>query len=127
MEITFEDCGKLRKGRYVVIDGHPCRVLDIQTGKSGKHGHAKSRITATSIFDGSKKGMLKPVDARVEVPIVDKRQAQVLSVSGKHVQLMDNQSYETFDANVPEGMTFTSGETIFFWIIMGKKILERSD
>lgn len=127
MSTTFEEVGKLRKGRYMVLDGHPCRIVDIQTSAPGKHGHAKARITATSIFDGSKHGTVKPSDARIEVPIVDKRQAQVLSVSSKTVQLMDMQSYETFDAEIPEGMEINAGSTIFYWIIMGKKLLERAD
>jgi len=127
MSTTFEEVGKLRKGRYMVIDGHPCRVVDIQTSAPGKHGHAKARITAISIFDGSKRSDMKPSDARIEVPIVDKRQAQVLSVTGKTTQLMDLQSYETFDAEVPEGLEINAGSTIFYWIIMGKKLLERAD
>lgn len=127
MSTTVEDVHKIRKGRYIVIDGHPCRVSDVQTSAPGKHGHAKARITATSIFDGSKHTTLKPGDAKVEVPIVDKRQAQVLSISGKTAQLMDMTSYETFDSEIPEGMEINAGDTIFFWIIMGKKLLERSD
>ena len=127
MNTTFEEVGKLRKGRYIIIDDHPCRISDIQTSAPGKHGHAKSRITATSIFDGSKKGTLKPGDAKVEVPIVEKRQAQVLSISGKTAQLMDLTSYETFDSEIPKSLEIKSGETIFFWIIMNRRLLERSD
>jgi translation initiation factor 5A len=127
MGTTFEEVGKLKKGRYIVLDDHPCKIVDIQTSAPGKHGHAKSRITAISLFDGGKHSTVKPTDARVEVPIVDKRQAQVLSVSGKSVQLMDMESYETFDADRPAGMEAESGETIFYWVIMGKKLLERAD
>ena len=124
---TIGEVHDLRKGRYIVLDGHPCKISSLTKSAPGKHGHAKSRIEAISLFDGSKKGIVKPGDARIEIPIVEKKQANVLSISGKNVQLMDLQSYETFDAEIPDGMTFTAGETIFFWIVMGKKLLQRSD
>ncbi len=126
-ETTIGETHDLTKGRFIVLDGHPCKITNLTKSAPGKHGHAKSRIEAVSLFDGSKKGIVKPGDARVEIPIIQKKQANVLSVSGKSVQLMDLQSYETFDADIPEGMTFTAGETIFFWIVMGKKLLQRAD
>lgn len=127
MSTTHEEVVKLRKGRFVVIDGHPCKITNIQTSAPGKHGHAKARVDAVSIFDGSKHGFVKPSDARVEVPIVDKRKAQILSISGSTLQLMDSETYETFDAEKPESVTAEAGETIFYWIVMGKKLLERGD
>ncbi len=125
--ITLEEVVKLRKGRYMMIDGHPCKIQDIQVSKTGKHGHAKARITGVSLFDGSKHVAMKPSDERVEVPIVEKKQAQVLSVAGRTVQLMDVQSYETFELEIPEGMELNAGDTIFYWIILGRKLLERGD
>jgi translation initiation factor 5A len=127
MNTTMEEVVKLRKGRYIVVDDHPCKIVNIQTSATGKHGHAKSRIDSISLFDGSKKILLKPSDAKVDVPIVEKKQAQVLSVSGKNVQLMDLASYETFDLEIPENMALNPSETIYYWIVMGKRLLERSD
>ena len=126
-EITFEEVGKLKVGRYVIIDGHPCKITKIQTSAPGKHGHAKARIDAISLFDGSKHGFVKPTNVKVEVPIIDRRQAQVLTVSGNTVQLMDLQSYETFEAELPEGMQVSGGETIFYWVVLGRKLLKRAD
>ena len=40
------EIGKLKEGRYIVIDDEPCRILGIATSKPGKHGAAKSRIDA---------------------------------------------------------------------------------
>ncbi len=126
-DITFEEVVKLKAGRYIMLDGHPCKITKIQMSAPGKHGHAKARIDAISIFDGSKHSIIKPTDAKVEVPIIDKRQAQVLAVSGSTAQLMDMQSYETFEVDVPEGMSFNSGDTIFYWVILGRKLLKRAD
>ena len=72
----------LKKGKYVLIDDIPCKVIDIQTSKPGKHGAAKARVTAVGIFDGSKKQLLKPVDANCEIPMVDRRKGQVVADLG---------------------------------------------
>lgn len=126
-ETRHEEVVKLREGRYVVIDGHPCKIKKIQTSAPGKHGHAKARVDAVSLFDGSKHGFVKPSDARVEVPIVDKRQAQVLSVSGGTAQLMDSQTYQTFEVEIPKGMSFDTGSEIYYWKVMGKTLMQRED
>ena len=127
MEITFEEVVKLRKGRYIILDNHPCKINNIQTSAPGKHGHAKSRIEGTSLFDKSKHSTIKPSGAKVEVPVIQRRQAQVLNVTGTSVQMMDGQSYETFDETIPEGMEFAPGQEIFYWIVMGRKLLKRED
>src|SRR5437660_433380 len=68
--------GELKIGQYVIIDGEPCRIVDFEKSKPGKHGSAKARITAISVFTGQKKTLLSPVDGRTEVPMIDKRTAQ---------------------------------------------------
>jgi translation initiation factor 5A len=95
---------ELREGRYVVIDEEPCKIDKLSTSKPGKHGSAKAKIQATGIFDGSKHRMKAPVDSRCEVPHIDKRQAQVISMQegGDIVQLMDLETYDTFELQVPE-------------------------
>ncbi|HDR53116.1 MAG TPA: translation initiation factor IF-5A [archaeon] len=127
METTFEDVVKLRKGRFIILDGHPSKITGIQTSAPGKHGHAKSRIDAVSLFDKSKRSVIKPSGTKVEVPIIERRQAQVLNVGGSTVQLMDAQSYETFDEEIPEGMEFQAGQEIVYWTVMGRKLLKRED
>lgn len=124
---TLEEIGKLRKGRYIILDEHPCKIINIQTSAPGKHGHAKIRMDAVSLRDGSKRSTVKPSDAKVEVPMVEKRQAQVLSLSGSSVQLMDSSSYETFESEIPEGMELEPGQKIFYWVVLGNKMLRRED
>jgi translation elongation factor P/translation initiation factor 5A len=46
--------GNLKKGDFVCINGFPCKVVDISTSKTGKHGHAKANITALDVFTGKK-------------------------------------------------------------------------
>ena len=126
-DITFAEVGKLKVGRYIIIDGHPCKITKIQTSAPGKHGSAKARIEGISLFDGSKHSIIKPTHDKIEVPIIEKRQAQVLAVTGSTAQLMDMQTYETFEADIPQGMSLNPGETIFYWIVLGRRLLKRAD
>ncbi|MBR9680127.1 MAG: translation initiation factor IF-5A [Candidatus Altiarchaeota archaeon] len=124
---SLEEIGKLKKGRYIILDDHPCKILSTQTSAPGKHGHAKVRMDAVSLKDGSKHSTVKPADSRVEVPMVEKRQAQILVVSSTSVQMMDTQSYETFELDLPKDMQLESGQKIFYWIVLGNKMLRRGD
>jgi translation initiation factor 5A len=102
MEKVYGTAGDLKEGKYVLIDDIPCKIVGIDTSKPGKHGAAKMRITAIGIFEGQKKNLLVPSDANVEVPMVERGNAQVVSVSGKTVQLMDLTSFETYELEIPE-------------------------
>ena len=58
------EIGKIKEGRYIVIDDEPCRVIGIATSKPGKHGAAKARIDALGIFDGVKRSIVHPYPPR---------------------------------------------------------------
>ncbi|MDE1810859.1 MAG: translation initiation factor IF-5A [Candidatus Micrarchaeota archaeon] len=93
---------EIKVGRYILIDGIPCKVVDIETSSPGKHGSAKMRVTAIGVFDGQKKTLLKPADADAEVPVIKKTKAQVVSVTGSTVQLMDSETFEVFELPITE-------------------------
>ncbi len=116
--------GSLREGRYIIVDGEPCRIVGITKSKPGKHGAAKARIVAIGIFDDAKRSFVKPVDANVEVPIINKRSGQVFSVTSSGVQIMDLETYEYLDAPFPEDKDLkaklVSGVQIEYWQILGR-------
>ena len=107
MSWTQQEVRELKEGRYMLIDGEPCKIVNISTSKPGKHGEAKANIDAIGIFDNKKRQIVHPVKHKVQVPMIDKRKAQVLAVMGDEIQLMDLETYETFQ--LPEG--FTKGPT----------------
>ncbi len=111
--------GSLKVGSYVIVDGEPCEIVELSKSKPGKHGSAKLRAVAIGIFDGVKRTLLCPVDTQVNVPVIEKRSGQVLSVSGETVQLMDLMSYEVFEAPMPrEGEVrakLTPGAEVSYW------------
>ena len=122
--------GSLREGRYIIVDGEPCRIVDITKSKPGKHGSAKARIVAIGILDGAKRSFVKPVDANVEVPIINKRSGQVFAVTSSGVQIMDLETYEYLDAPFPEDedlkAKLVAGVEIEYWRILGRVKIVRT-
>ena len=112
----------LKEGKYVLIDEEPCVIKSMTHSKTGKHGSAKSRIDAIGIFDGTKRSIIAPVTEKIYVPIVDRKNGQVLSVSGDVVQIMDNADYSTLELKIPEELKgkIVAGKDISYLISMGK-------
>lgn len=116
-----------KEGRYIVIDGVACVVKSVQRSKPGKHGHAKCRIEAISLIDGSKKIIVKPAHDTIESPLIEKETAQVLSINGDAANVMDMKTYETFDLKIPEELKneIKEGMQIMYWIIMDDKVMKQ--
>ena len=118
------DVGSLRVGGYMLIDDQPCRIVDITKSKPGKHGSAKARIVAIGTFDGVKRSIVKPVDAKSEVPLVDKRPGQVFALNPTGVQIMDLETYDYIDAPFPDDESLKAklevGSEIEYWKILGR-------
>ncbi len=121
--------GDLKVGSYAIIDGEPSQIASLQKSKSGKHGSAKFRCSAISLFDGSKRSFVSPVDASIQIPIVEKNSAQVVSMGPTGVQLMDLESYEVFDVARPDDGDIASrldaGKEVEYWKIMDRYKIQR--
>src|SRR5574339_7037 len=99
---TPMDLGSLKVGSYIIIDNEPCRIVSYDHSKPGKHGSAKARVLAIGVFDGSKHSMVSPVSANVEVPLIDKRNGQIVSITGSSLQIMDLETFEVFETSSVE-------------------------
>lgn len=123
------DVGSLKIGHYVVIDDEPCRIVEYEKSKPGKHGSAKARIVGISIFTNNKKSIVSPVDARLDVPVVEKRSGQVLALMGTTVQLMDMETYKTLETPIPDDedirSRLASGQEVEYWRILGRNMIVR--
>lgn len=86
----------LDEGSYVMIDDVPCKIDGYSTAKPGKHGSAKARVEARGVFDSQKRSFSQPVDAKVWVPIINRKQGQVINVDDNEIQVMDLETYENF-------------------------------
>lgn len=127
-EKIFCSANELKEGKYLLVEDIPCRIVQIETSKSGKHGGAKMRITAIGIFDGQKKVLLAPGDQDVEVPIIERRNVLIMSVDGKTAQVMDKDNpADMYDLAIPEEMVSNAeaGKEAEVLEAMGRRKMER--
>ncbi|KAL2822590.1 translation protein SH3-like domain-containing protein [Aspergillus granulosus] len=97
-------CSALRKNGFVVIKGRPCKIIDMSTSKTGKHGHAKVHLVATDIFTQKKLEELCPSTHNMDVPNVTRREYQLLDVTDDgFLSLMDDNGATKDDVKVPDG------------------------
>ena len=127
MTTKVENVGSLQKGSYIVLEGAACRVVDMQVSRPGKHGHSKVRLTAMGIMDNKKRIVVMPGHDNVEVPIIEKKSAQVLSIHGDVANVMDSESYETFDLTIPEELKgqVTEGANVMYWEILNNRVMKQ--
>ena len=126
-ETKLASIGSLQRGSYIVIEGAACKVTDTQTSRPGKHGHAKVRLTAVGLLDDKKRVIVMPGHDNVEVPIIEKRTAQVLSIQGDTANVMDAETYETFDLKIPDEIKaeVVEGCNILYWQILADKVMKQ--
>ena len=127
MNTKVVGASSIKDGSFIIIEGAACKVISAETSKSGKHGHAKARIMAVGLIDNKKREIVLPGHDNVEVPIIEKKSAQVLSVAGDTANVMDDESYETLDLKIPDELkdTVVSGVKIIYWIILNEKVMKQ--
>ncbi|OPY34137.1 MAG: Translation initiation factor 5A [Methanomassiliicoccales archaeon PtaU1.Bin124] len=127
MSWTQSEVRELKEGRYMLIDEEPCKIISISTSKPGKHGEAKANIDAVGIFDKKKRSVVFPVKHRVQVPMIDKRKAQILALQGKEVQLMDLETFENFSLEIPEEFEgqLHAGEEVMYLVAMERRMITK--
>lgn len=116
-----------KPGTTILIDGEACTVRSNDISKTGKHGASKCRIEALSIFTGKKKIVAVPGDSRFDVPNIDKRRAQVLSMSENTATVMDLESYETLELPYIEDIKeqLAPEKQVEYWDIEGRIAIMR--
>ena len=125
--VKLVSVGTMKKGNYIIVEGVASVVVDTQTSRPGKHGHAKVRLSAVGIIDGKKRVVVMPGHDNVDVPIIEKKSAQVLSISDDKANVMDSESYETFDMAIPEELKadLKEGVSILYWTILNEKVMKQ--
>ena len=126
MVLKIISATEAKPGTNIIIEGDVYTVKKVDISKTGKHGSSKCRIELSHIVNGQKKIMAVPGHERFEVPMIDKRKGQVLSV-GEKASVMDLESFETIDMEVPEELKaeIQADSTVEYWDIEGLKIIKR--
>jgi translation initiation factor 5A len=113
-------------GTNIILDGEPFTVKSMDVSKTGKHGAHKCRIEAVGMITEKKKVLVVPGTERFEVPMVEKRKGQVLSIGDK-VSIMDLENFETLELDCPEEIKsqIEINSNVEYWDIEGIKIIKR--
>ena len=128
------DLGSLKIGSYILLphsdqpSGEPCRIVEYDTSKPGKHGSAKARIVATGIFDGQKRPHVGPVSMQIHIPLINKKIGQIISLNGDTVQVMDSETFETIDVSMIDDEVkgkLENGQNVEYWVVMDKTKIMR--
>ncbi len=128
------DLGSLKIGSYILLpvsdqpSGEPCRIVEYDTSKPGKHGSAKARIVGVGVFDNQKRPHVGPVSMQVHIPLIDKRLGQIISMSGDITQVMDSETFETIDVTLIDDEVkgkLENGQNIEYWKVMDRTKIMR--
>ena len=129
MAFRMAKVGELKEGSYAMVNNEPSQIVQITKSKPGKHGSAKFRCTAISLFDGRKQSYVASTDTNIQVPIVDKRSGQIVSISPASIQLMDLETYDIKDVAIPNDEEIKSkieaGKEVEYWVIMDRVKIQR--
>mgnify|MGYP001613153614 CR=1 FL=1 len=128
MVLKIINATEIKAGTNIIVDGTPCTVKSIDISKTGKHGHAKCRIEAIGIINGQKKIIAVPGHERFDVPLVEKKKAQVLSLGdGDSISVMDLETFETMEIPCDSELkaSIEEGSNVEYWDIEGEKIVKR--
>jgi translation initiation factor 5A len=71
-------CSALRKNGFVLIKDRPCKIVDMSTSKTGKHGHAKVNLVGIDIFTSKKYEDISPSTHNMMVPNVTRKEYAVI-------------------------------------------------
>ncbi len=128
------DLGSLKIGSYILLpvsdqpSGEPCRIVEYDTSKPGKHGAAKARIVGVGVFDNQKRPHVGPVSMQIHVPLIDKRTGQIISMTGDITQVMDSETFETVDVTLIDNEVngkLENGQNVEYWKVMDRTKIMR--
>lgn len=138
MSIRRIEIQKLKSGQYIMVDDEPCIIKATERSKSGKHGHAKVRVVCVGVFDNNKRSLTIPSGHMVEIPEIIKGNAQINFIEDASINIMDIESYESFDVDWPKEEELTrklkelqanpdmiSTAQVDFWQLGGKTLINR--
>ena len=127
MALKLIDATEARTGATIMVEGVACVVKSNDMSKTGKHGHTKCRIEAIGIVDDKKRVFVVSGHERFDVPLIEKKRAQILSITGNKASIMDLETFETLDILISEELKsgVSDGDQVEYWDIEGIKLLKR--
>jgi len=108
---TFpQQCSALRKNGYVCIKGRPCKIVEMSTSKTGKHGHAKVHLVGIDIFTNKKLEDICPSTHNMDVPKVVRKEYTVMSFDDGYFSLFGDDNETREDLSLSSVCQYTAEE-----------------
>jgi len=127
MVLKLMQATSAKPGTTILWDGVPCVVKSNDQSKTGKHGSMKCRMEVVGIFDKKKRIGVIPGGENLEVPLVEKKRAQILSLSGDRASVMDLESFETIELPCDDELKgkLAPEQQVEYWDVEGQKVIMR--
>jgi translation initiation factor 5A len=138
LSIRRTEIQKLKAGQYIMVDEEPCIIKSTERSKSGKHGHAKVRVVCVGMFDNNKRSLTIPSGHMVDIPEINKGNAQINFIEDASINIMDLESYESLDVDWPQDEDLKkkikdlqsdpdkiSNTQVEYWQLAGKTLINR--
>lgn len=100
---TFpQQCSSLRKNGYVCMKNRACKIVEMSTSKTGKHGHAKVHLVGLDLFTGKKYEDICPSTHNMLVPHVKRKDYLLVEIeTDGSLSLMEDDGHLKTDLNCP--------------------------
>lgn len=82
------------------MQSRPCKIVEMSTSKTGKHGHAKVHLVGLDIFSGKKYEDICPSTHNMDVPFVKREDYQVSAYSNFFIYIHINNLFSYFINNI---------------------------